>query len=244
MGGEDVADAGDLALRDQRADFGEHLVQRRVEPLQLDGGRFAAPRIVDRLRLAHQHRADGDAGRGGDADHLLAGPQGGHVPAASSSCTVAAGAPPVPDDWQRLDFLAQPFSTARTNAGKASSAIEGSAMNSSTCPRCEPIASSLLRLWPTPRALAAGQAHADLAGKGLCDLGQHLAGRACRPWALASGTGRSASPPARRHPALRALCDWKSPGSAPRRAPRSAGCKGARASPGALRRGWPARTGR
>ncbi len=195
MGGEDVADAGDLTLIDQRADLRMDLVQRRIQPLQFDHRRLAALGVVDHLRLAYQDRTDGDAGRGGDADDLLAGPQDGHV----LGCLIQLHSPLLrrrPAGRQRLDFLAQPFlhradQRRQRIVGDRGLGDELQHLAAMRTHR-QQLAQALGR---HARALATSQTHSDLAGEGLCDLGQHL----CRTRMQAMGVGE-------RHLGTRPVC--------------------------------------
>ncbi len=174
MGGKDVADAGDLTLIDQRADLRMDLVQRRIQPLQFDHRRLAELGIVDHLRLAYQDRTDGDAGRGGDADDLLAGPQDGHV----LGCLIQLHGPLLrrrPAGRQRLDFLAQPFfhradQRRQRIVGDRGFGDELQHLAAMRAHR-QQFAQTLGRY---PGALTASQPHTDFSIEGLSDFGQYL----------------------------------------------------------------------
>ncbi|MCY1424249.1 hypothetical protein D9M71_399860 [compost metagenome] len=110
-----------------------------------------------------------------------------------------------------------PSSTAATSAGRASAAICGSAKNSSPWPRRAPRLSSLLRLRIDTGALSLPAMRTRSSPvKFFARLMRTCAGRACRPWGLASvtcalGQSTGSSPPSASSTARTEVADASSP---------------------------------
>jgi hypothetical protein len=167
-----------------------------LEPLALDGGGLAAQRVIDGLLHLNMRRADGDARRGGDGLNHAAGRRGeqhlGDID--NFFARLAHGR-------QRLDFFTEAFfdggQQRRQRIGGDARLGDQLQHLTTTGAEAEQLAQALDR----HRAVLPSTMRTRISpSKLFASCARIFAGRACKPWALASairalGQSAGSSPP-------------------------------------------------